>query len=166
LDFENIKFKSERNNMKIYYKISYLTNGTKVKITNQLFNQIKKWETEKVYINSKFLDELKRQDNDWINSTRRYYRHTVAVESLSIQVLNREKALRTNNFQDMSINKLLFEDVIKKLSRCTKTQRKRFFLYYYYGLSYSEIAQLEGRSKITVRESVKRAEQILINSKQ
>ena len=148
-----------------HYKIHYLTDGTKVKITSQLFNQIKQWETEGVHIDSSFLDELKKQDNEWINNTRNYYRNSIAIESLPHQVLNQQKELQIKNFQNISINKIILEDIIKKLSICTKTQRRRFLLHYYYKLSYMEIAELEGRSKYSIRDSVQKAVEMLTNKK-
>ena len=148
----------------LQYKISYLTDGTKVKITNQLFNQIKLWETEGISIESTFLDELKIQDNNWINSSRSYYRNTIAIESLSIQFVNQEKTLRIKGFQEKSDNRILLESILVKLSKCTKTQRRRFLLYHYYGLGYTEIAQIEGKNECSIRESIEQALKILTNN--
>ena len=147
--------------MNIKYKINYLSNGTKVKITNELFKQINQWDTDKTKISSEFLDELKIQDNNWINSIRRYYRNTIAVESLSYQVLNQDRALRVKNPQNECNNKILLESMLFKLSLCTKTQRRRFLLYHYYGLSYIEIAQIEGKNERSIRESIEQALKLL-----
>ena len=140
----------------MHYKINYLTNGTKVKITNQLFNQIKQWETEGVHINPKFLDELKKQDDDWINNSRRYYRHTVAIESLSIQVLNQQKALRVNSFQNISNNRLYINKILENLSVCTDAQIRRFLMYYYFGYSLTSISKHEKCSEGAVRKSIRK----------
>ena len=152
--------------MNVKYKISYLSDGTKVKITNQLFSQLKKWEEEDVAILPAFLDELKIQDNNWINSTRNYYIKTVAMQSLPHQALNKEKSLRTNNFQISSDNRVFLSCIISKLTECTATQKRRFLLHYYYGFSYKEIGELEGVSKFSIRNSVQKAIEILTNGEQ
>ena len=43
------------------------------------------------------------------------------------------------------------------LESCTATQRRRFLLYALDGLSYEQIARLDGCSKYTVRDSVEAA---------
>lgn len=152
--------------MNIKYKINYLSDGNKVKITNELFNQIKQWDAEGIIITSEFLDELKIQDNNWINSMRRFYRNTVPIESLSYQVINQAKTLRIKNFQNDCNEKILLKCILSRLSQCTKTQRRRFVLHYYYDFSYEEIGNIEERSKITIRESVKKAVKMLTNNEQ
>jgi hypothetical protein len=121
--------------MNTKYKISYLNNGTKVKVTNQLFNQIKKWEESGIEISYEFLDELKIQDNNWINKTRQYYRNAVAIQTLSYHVLSEDKSLQTKSFQNKSNNRILLNCVIKNLSECTTIQKRHFLFYYYYGFS-------------------------------
>ncbi len=148
-----------------HYKIHYLTDGTKVKITSQLFNQIKQWETDGVHIDSNFLDELKKQDNEWINSTRRYYRNTIAIESLSIQVLNQQKALRANSFQNISNDRLYINKILENLSVCTDTQIRRFLMYYYFGYSLTSISRHEKCSEGAVRKSIRKVKERINISK-
>ncbi len=149
----------------MHYKISYLTNGTKVKITSQLFNQIKQWETEGVKIDSSFLDELKKQDNEWINSTRQHYRNTLAIESLSIYALNNNKAFRIDDFQNESINRICIYKMLDNLSSYTEVQRRRFLMKYYLGLSYAQISEMEGCSEFAVRKMVQKVEKRLFFEK-
>ena len=149
--------------MNAKYKIGYLNDGTKVKVTNQLFNQIKKWEESGIEISYEFLDELKIQDNNWINKTRQYYRNAVAIQTLSYHVLSEDKSLRTKNFQNKSNNRILLNCVMKNLSECTTIQKRRFLLYYYYGFSYKEIADIENRNIYSIKKSVQKAVKILIN---
>jgi hypothetical protein len=151
--------------MNIQYKISYFANGTKVKITSQLFNQIKQWETQNIKIEAKFLDELKKQDNDWINRTRQYYRNTIAIESLPTHLLNKEKSFRTNSFQKSSDNKIYINNIMQNLSACTDTQRRRFLMHYYLGFSLESIAKQEKCSEGAVRKSVRKVVKRIIFSK-
>ncbi len=144
--------------MKIQYKISYLTNGTKVKITNELFKQIKQWETEKNDISTQFLDELKSQDNEWINSKRQYYRYTTPLQSLTEKEINKEKHKGADS-------RLMFTQALSRLNCCTSKQRKRFLLFYYYGYNYSQIAKIEGCSEFAVRKMVQNVEKRLLFEK-
>jgi RNA polymerase sigma factor (sigma-70 family) len=151
--------------MNIKYKISYLTDGNKVKITSQLFKQINEWENEGIKLSSEFLDELKRQDNEWINSIRQYYRYTVSLQSLSQKAVNKEKSLRKEEIIIKADRRLLFRQVIKWLDSCTSKQRRRFLLFYYYGFSYSEIGKIEGCSVYAVRKMVQKVEKRLLFEK-
>ncbi len=145
--------------MKIQYKISYLTNGTKVKITNELFRQIKQWETEGMDISTRFLDELKSQDNEWINKRRQYYRYTTSLQSLTDKEINKEKHKSADS-------RLMFTQALSRLNCCTSKQRKRFLLFYYYGFSYRAIAEIEGKNICSIKKSVQKAVNLLTNDEQ
>jgi len=67
--------------MTIKYKVSYLSDGTKVKITEELFNNLKVWEAQGYEIEDKFKDELKKQDDVWLNSHRQYYRNSSSLDA-------------------------------------------------------------------------------------
>ena len=45
-------------------------------------------------------------------------------------------------------------ELMAELSLCTETQRRRFLLYALDGLSYEQIARLDGCSKVSVYESI------------
>ncbi len=138
------------------YKISYLSNGTKVKITNELFNQLKTWEMEGVMLPIAFVDELKIQDNAWINSNRNYYMHINQYEPQSYQlsmhpplvshILNREK----------------LHQIYQILKTCSGRQKRRFIMHFYYGYSYSDIAVQEGVHKKQSVNPYKRCAKSLI----
>ena len=49
------------------------------------------------------------------------------------------------------------------LTSCSRVQRKRFVLYFIYGLSYREIARIEQKNKDTVKESIEKVIEMLKN---
>jgi hypothetical protein len=117
------------------YKISYLSNGNKIKITNELFYQLKKWELEKIILAETFIDQLKLQDNEWINSNHSYYRYNIQYKYQS----NYGMLLRpdlTNPVTDQILTQEKLHQIYKILQQCTGRQRRRFTLYFFYGYSF------------------------------
>ena len=152
--------------MTIKYKTSYLADGTKVKITKELFNKLKAWEVQGEEIEDKFKDELKKQDDMWLNSHRQYYRKSVSLEA-ETEKDNPNQSILLDAGQDVEniVMQNEREQIIYSiLDECTETQKRRFIKYYYLHLSYSAIAQQEGCTKRAVGNSIKSAEQMLIKS--
>jgi hypothetical protein len=145
------------------YKISYLSNCNKVKITNELFLQFKKWEIEGVDISKSFSDELKLQDNEWINNTRRYYSHNTSFGNFDsyIATLNLHCINDLPSFTELVIHRETLSAISAILSQCAFTQRRRFLKHFYYGLSYEEIALQESVNRNTVRRSVKKIKALI-----
>ena len=54
------------------YRKAYLTDGTQVKITEELFQQLKTWEQEGYAIPLAYSDMLKNEDNDMFKARRNY----------------------------------------------------------------------------------------------
>lgn len=146
------------------YKISYLSNGEKVKITNELFFQLKQWEMEGILLPIKFIDELKSQDNEWINSNRCYYTHNQQFEC---QHYPKSSFFNNSNHNSQITDIILTQEklhqIYKVLLQCSGRQRRRFILYFYYGYSYSDIALQEGVNKSTIRQSIQKVREIIIN---
>ena len=144
------------------YKISYLSNGDKIKITNELFYQLKKWEMEETILPEAFIDELKSQDNEWINNNRSYYYHNVQFD----QQGEAESLLRSDNrHHNPVVNKIITQEklhqIYKILQQCTGRQRRRFILLFFYGYSFSDIALQEAVSRNTVRRSIQKARKLI-----
>ena len=131
--------------MYISYKKSYLSDGTKVKITHELFNQFKRWEISCVHIVDSYKDELKIQDNRWLNSYIGYYKKFTSL-GLFEDTDSVELITESNKF-DLRIIK----DVLRK---CTKLQRERFIKHFVLGYDCSEISNQEGKSQRTVQYSI------------
>ena len=152
--------------MTIKYKVSYLSDGTKVKITEELFINLKMWEAQGYKIEDKFKDELKKQDDVWLNSHRQYYRKSSSLEAESEKENPNQSILidSSQNIEDIVMQNERDQIIHSILDECTETQKRRFIKYYYLHLSYSAIAKQEGCTKRAVGNSVKSAEQKLINS--
>jgi hypothetical protein len=145
--------------MRIKYKHSYLSNGEKIKITYELSDQLKAWESQGDKIDREYLDIIKIQDDDWLNSLRQYYRYNASVsanhQNISSHPNSDKEAIRA---QEKS-----YIDAI--LDVCTETQRRRFIKHYYLDYSYSRIAKQENCSKRAVGISIKTLEKRIINKK-
>jgi hypothetical protein len=147
------------------YRISYLSNCNKVKITNELFLQFKKWEIEGVALSKSFSDELKLQDNEWINNTRRYYSHNTSFGNFDsyIAALNLHCINDLPSTTELAIRRETISIISSILSKCSYIQRRRFLKHFYYGLSYDEIASQENVNKNTVRRSIKKVKDLIKN---
>ncbi len=144
------------------YKMSYLTDGTKVKITDELFNQLKKWETENIDVTDYFKDELKKQDNDWINKNRQYQRNTVSLEALMSGGFDCFFIDNSSYIEKLLLTRERKVNLECILTSCSRVQRKRFVLYFIY-VSYREIARIEQKNKDTVKESIEKVIEMLKN---
>lgn len=146
------------------YRKAYLTDGTQVKITEVLYQQLKIWEQEGYCIPFAYTDMLKREDDEMINADRRYYQHNA---SLSAQDADSSIMRDTRCCpEDHILKRERSRRLMQLLSRCSETQRRRFIKHYYIGLSYAQIARQERCSEKQVRKAVHAAERILINCEQ
>jgi|GEM_PF-1632953 len=145
------------------YRLGYLSNGSKVKISDELFNRLKQWEEKNIVIADSFLDELKMQDNNWINKNRSYYRKNTSydcLKSMGIEFVS--KYNQSSKIYELSAGNLL-SIVFEVLIHCTELQRQRFIKHFFYGMSYHAIAKQERKNKDTVRDSVKKVVKMLRN---
>ena len=147
--------------MKIYYKISCLSDGTKVKITSELFNQIKVWELENISVSDYFKDTLKVQDDKWINSYRQYYRSSIPLNNLKYdgQLPN---IISATNIKKDTINGNIIEAIYSLLDPCTLLQKKHFIKHYFEGFSISEITIREKRNRTVIYKSIRKARNFVI----
>jgi hypothetical protein len=147
--------------MLLDFKYGYLTDGTKVKITEELFSQFKIWESQGVYVSSEYKDVLKIQDNEWLNSQRNFYLklHKKGTEDghLLINTL-------LGNEDKYDIN--FIDKVLILLDTRTKNQRSRFIKHYFYGISPKEIAKQEQRSVQVITRSLRKVRLFLMENLQ
>lgn len=59
-----------------------------------------------------------------------------------------------DSLEDTVIRNLEYEQLHKAMEKLTEVQKKRLHLYYFRGLTYKEIAEIEGCSIQSVRESI------------
>lgn len=152
--------------MYINYKKTYLTDGTPVKITEELYNQLRDWERQGYQFHFSYIDLLKQQDDEMINQNRNYYLHNVSLDE---QVEKEHPDLlhdKSYSIDEQIIKKDRSQRIMKILLLCSESQRRRFVKHYYLGLSYTEIAEQEQCSKQSVHGSIISAVKLLINCEQ
>ena len=153
--------------MAIKYRKAYLTDGTKVKITEELFNQLQVWESEGYTFHISFIDLLKIQDNEMLNQQRNYYLHNISLEGeFEKEKVNLKLIIDSKNlFNDPVENIGLKNQLNTVLGNCSETQKRRFIKYYYLDFTLEMIANQEERSISSVYRSIKKVEKKLINLK-
>ena len=149
--------------MKFGYRKAYLTDGTQVKITEELFQQLKTWEQEGYAIPFTYADMLKKEDNEMIKADRKYYTHNVSLDDQVDSALMHDKR---HSISDYIQNSFRRNQIMKVLNLCTETQRRRFIKHYYLGYSYAQIARQERCCRKSIYESIQAVEKLLINCEQ
>lgn len=152
--------------MTINYRKTHLTDGTQVKITEELYQQLKQWEQEGYEIPFQYSDMLKMEDNEMINANRQYYRHNIPLDERMLRTQINLPVLDFNSMENQILKKERSKQLMKVLDICSETQRRRFIKHYYLGLSKCEIARQEDCSEKQVRKSISIVEKLLINCEQ
>lgn len=153
--------------MTIKYRKAYLTDGTQVKITEELFNQLREWEKEGRSFHFSYIDILKSEDNEMINKQRSYYAYNVSLEGeLEKDTSNPMLLNDTKDISGKATRSIELSNAINiVLSLCSDSQRRRFIKYYYLDFTLEKIAAQEGCSFQTVQRSIKKVEKRLITLK-
>lgn len=151
--------------MTINYRKAYLTDGTQVKITEELFQQLKQWEKEGYDIPFQYTDILKQEDNKMINANRQYYRNNISLEEQMSKEQSNPSLVEDTKFsvEDTTENIDRRNNIVQILKACTETQRRRFIKHYYLGYSYVQIGKQEGCSDVAVHLNIQKVEQKLLN---
>ncbi len=95
---------------------------------------------------SAFSKPLTKHDND----LRRKIDGRTFEMLEKLQIYNQ----KTKDIADVFLVKAELLDVQKIVETCTYTQQKRFNLHFYYGYTFTQIANLENCSRISVKESI------------
>lgn len=142
------------------YRKAYLTDGTQVKITEELYQQLKQWEQEGYPFPFEYTDMLKKEDDEMINADRRYYRHNTSLDAHDVDspIMRDIRCCPEDHILKRERNMWLMQS----LGLFSNTQRRRFIKHYYLGYSYAQIARQERCSKQSVHESIIAAEKMLI----
>ena len=99
------------------------------------------------------LDRADHKEENLAHEKRRHWdirefdEYIVATEGHSYQETPEEQVCRRETL----------DELLSVLDSCTDTQRRRFLLYALDGLTYEQIARLDGCSKYAVRDSVETA---------
>ena len=137
--------------MLMQFKYGYLNDGTEVKITEELFTQLKYWENNGIYVDDDFKDILKTQDDAWLNSQRNFYEklykkgkkdgHTL----LSVLLGNEDN-------KELHID----DKVMALLDTRTEKQKTRFIKRYFLEMTPKDIAKEEHISVQVITRSLRK----------
>ena len=96
------------------------------------------------------LDRFELDDLSFLNEVDRHYEHSELTE---ISLYNRAVAL-PESVEDAVLRNLQYEALYNAIWKLPEAQRRRLILYYFGGLTYAQIADMEGCKYQTVQESI------------
>ena len=96
------------------------------------------------------LDRFELDDLSFLNEVDRHYEHSELTE---ISLYNRASAL-PESVEDAVLRNLQYEALYNAIWKLPEAQRRRLILYYFGGLTYAQIADMEGCKYQTVQESI------------
>lgn len=104
-------------------------------------------------IDKKLFDEFNKfelEDLSFLNVVDNHYERSELTETS----LNRRAFKPREAMDDTVLRKIEYEDLHKAVGRLPEVQRRRLILYYFEGLTYQQIAELESCKRQAVCESV------------
>ena len=106
-----------------------------------------------IEINKAIFDELNRFELKDVSQMNEYDNHIEHLE-LSDEELYHRRKIDTNDYYNENIlNKILIKDLLSEIRKLPILQKNRLIKYYFYNMSYEQIAKEEGISKIAVKYS-------------
>lgn len=98
-------------------------------------------------------DEFELDDISYMNVVSRHYEFSELTE----QSLNDRAFQLPDSLEDTVFRKLESRRLLNAIPKLPEVQRKRLILYYFHGLTYEQIAKLEGCTIMPVKRSIDRA---------
>ena len=95
-------------------------------------------------------DQFELEDKRFLNEVDRHYEHIDLIEA----EIEHRAAFPKESLEEEIGRVLLYEELHKGIAQLTETQQRRLALYYFHGLTYEQIAAMEGCRYFSVRESV------------
>lgn len=99
------------------------------------------------------LNQFELDDLSVLNEWDRHIEHFEQTE----QSLNRRAYYKGESVEDAVLRNIEYERLHRAISELPETQRRRLTLYYFQGLTYEQIAEMEGCSHPAVIKSVSAA---------
>lgn len=96
------------------------------------------------------LDRFELDDLSFLNEVDRHYEHSELTE---ISLYNRAAVL-PESVEDAVLRNLQYEALYNAIRKLSEAQRRRLILYYFGGLTYAQIAEMEGCSHSAVIKSI------------
>ena len=96
------------------------------------------------------LNRFELDDLSILNEWDRHIEHFEQTE----QSLNRRACAKAESVEDTVLRNIEYEQLHQAISMLTETQQRRLKLYYFQGLTYKQIAEIEGCSASAVASSI------------
>ncbi len=111
-------------------------------------------------ITKELFEVLNRFELDDLSILNEWDRHIEHFEQTE-QSLNRRAFFKTESVEETVLRSIEYERLHRAITQLPETQRRRLMLYYFEGLTYEQIAGLEGCTFQAVAKSVSAAEKRL-----
>ena len=104
-------------------------------------------------IQKDLFDVLNRFELDDLSILNEWDRHIEHFEQTE-QSLNRRASYKAESVEEVVLRNIEYEQLHQAISMLTETQQRRLKLYYFQGLTYKQIAEIEGCSASDVASSI------------
>lgn len=104
-------------------------------------------------------DRFELEDKSYLNYFDRYIEHSELTESS----LDERAAAKSEPVEDIVYCRICNERLYHAVAALPEKQRRRLVMYYFYDLTYEQIAMLEGCTPMPVKRSIDRAVKKLRN---
>lgn len=95
-------------------------------------------------------DEFELRDISYLHQWDKYIEHSEIWE----HALNGRAIKKLESVEDVVLEKLLVERLHRAIQKLPEIQKRRLILYFYDGMTYEQIAKLEGCTKMPVKRSI------------
>lgn len=107
-------------------------------------------------IQKDLFDMLNRFELDDLSILNEWDRHIEHFEQTE-QSLNRRACAKAESVEEIVLRNIEYEQLHQAIATLTETQQRRLTLYYFRGLTYKRIAEMEGCSVSAVGDSISAA---------
>ena len=107
-------------------------------------------------IEKELFDAFNRFELDDLSILNEWDRHIEHFEQTE-QSLNRRASHKAESVEEVALHNIECEELHRAIETLTETQQRRLTLYYFRGLTYKRIAEMEGCSVSAVRGSISAA---------
>lgn len=104
-------------------------------------------------ITKELFEVLNRFELDDLSILNEWDRHIEHFEQTE-QSLNRRAFFKTESVEETVLRNLQYEQLHRAIFELPETQRRRLILYYFRGLTYEQIAKMEGCTIMPVKRSI------------
>ena len=104
-------------------------------------------------ITKELFEVLNRFELDDLSILNEWDRHIEHFEQTE-QSLNRRAFFKTESVEETVLRSIEYERLHRAITQLPETQRRRLLLYYFEGLTYEQIARMEGCTIMPVKRSI------------